>query len=246
MDVDQLFAQYQGQTIPASLVGDSDITDDGQCAVWAILVRTKVYGLPTRYGNAIDWWNSRGNDSQYFDYISFVPGTYPKTGDFVVWGTGVGSQFGHIDVCAQDGHSAGFVGFDSNWQDIPTLRQIQHDYGWEILGYIRRKATEGEEPMVNEGDITNAFQLMTGASPRADDVAAWVGKDWKTFAYNCMIPLAQLNGGDAANIAKALGGDAGQYTGKPWKPVAYQLLADVAAPAMTKDAVIAYITENLQ
>lgn len=139
MDLTALYNQYQGTSIASF---DGNPANNGQCEQWALMVRTKREGLPIRYGNAIDWWTDRGDDVNTYDYIAFAPGVYPQSGDYVVWGSGVGSSAGHIDLCAVSGTASGFTGYDSNWEDIPKLTIIQHNYEFGILGYIRLKGED--------------------------------------------------------------------------------------------------------
>lgn len=138
-DLNTLYTEYQGTSIPSF---DGDSANNGQCEQWALMVRTKRDGLPIRYGNAIDWWTDRGDDVNTYDYIAYAPGVYPQSGDYVVWGSGVGSSAGHIDLCAVSGTASGFTGYDSNWEDIPKLTTIQHNYEFGILGYIRLKGED--------------------------------------------------------------------------------------------------------
>lgn len=178
----QLYQRYQNTTISSF---DANPANDGQCVQWALMVRTQRDDLPKRLGNAVDWWINRGTDIRYYDYIPYVIGTYPKAGDYVVWGNGVGSAAGHIDLCATDGDASGFTGYDSNWQDKPTLTTIRHNYLLGILGYIRIKEQGMNTPAVNEGDIANMWHV--GGMPGDPDpkyVANWVGSDWKKFMYD--------------------------------------------------------------
>lgn len=133
MTLSQAFDQKAGTSIPSP---DNLPQDAGQCVSWADYVLNNVYGFPYVYANAIDWWKNP-QLAPDFNFIPFAPGVYPQAGDFVVWGSGVGSQYGHIDLCAIDGDESGFTGYDSNWGDLPTLREIQHNYAFGILGYIR-------------------------------------------------------------------------------------------------------------
>lgn len=149
--LENLYQQYKNTSI-ASFDGNS--ANNGQCVQWALMVRTKRDNLPVRYGNAIDWWLDRDNDPEDYEYIAYSVGVYPKEGDYVVWGAGVGSSAGHIDLCAKDGNQQGFVGYDSNWEDKPTLQTVQHNYSFGVLGYIRLKENIMERAY-DDGDAVN-------------------------------------------------------------------------------------------
>jgi|SRR6185312_4631469 len=223
-----LYHQYQGTAIPSF---DGNQKNNGQCVQWALMVRTKRDGLPVRYGNAIDWWTNRGSDVDHYDYIPHAFGIYPKTGDYVVWGAGVGSQFGHIDICAFDGNPVGFLGYDSNWLDIPKLTTVQHDYSLGILGYIRLKGQD----MFNEGDRVNFNsreygqdlglhkELVSQQLSYKDAVAAaWSSSEWRDNA--------RVNKGDVVNYFRALVGvepvdaDYAFHVGLTHKQSVYNLL----------------------
>lgn len=175
-DLDELYQQNKGESIPSF---DGDSANDGQCEQWALMVRTKRDGLPVRYGNAIDWWTNRGTDVNWYEYISYAPGVYTKAGDYVVWGAGVGSKAGHIDLCAKDGDANGFLGYDSNWGDIPKLTIVQHNYAFGILGYVRLKGV-----IMNNGDVDNLYQSGWQRPATADELKTWVGKSMQEFFYN--------------------------------------------------------------
>lgn len=162
MTLTEAYNQNVGTSIASP---DGNPADAGQCVSWADYVLKNVYNHAYLYANAIDWWQNPGL-SDTFDFISYVSGVYPKTGDFVIWGSGVGSQYGHVDVCAVDGTSSGFTGYDSNWEDIPKLSTIQHNYEYGILGYIRLKSNQGETDMV---DDAGARELLTMSTLLAQD-----------------------------------------------------------------------------
>lgn len=174
MTTDVLYQEYEGESIPSF---DGDSADAGQCEQWYLMVRTKRDGLSVISGNAIDRWYDQ--ETEYYDYITYAPGVYPLKDDYVVWGSGVGSSAGHIDVCAVNGTSAGFTGYDSNWNDIPTLRTIQHNYEFGILGYVRRKEIDVPST-VGQTELDDLFPAFFGYPPAQADYDAWVGGETNT------------------------------------------------------------------
>lgn len=197
MTTDELYQQYQGTSIPSF---DGDSANNGQCEQWYLMVRTKRDGLPVVYGNAIDRWLQQEPD--HYDYIPIAPGVYPKKDDYVVWGAGVGSSAGHIDVCAQDGNASGFLGYDSNWGDVPILKTIQHNYGFGILGYVRRKGSNMSD-LVN-GDIDNLLKDF-GLTPTQADYNATKLSNKDLFYYlETRFKHAIVNG-DVDNLLKDVG-----------------------------------------
>lgn len=155
---DELYQQYKGTSIPSF---DGNSADNGQCEQWYLMVRTQRDGLGVISGNAIDRWYTQ--EPEYYDYIPFGLGVYPKKDDYVVWGTGVGSQYGHVDVCALDGSVTGFLGYDSNWGDVPILKTVTHNYGYGILGYVRIKenAARGDDMTVDDTLARRLLSLST-------------------------------------------------------------------------------------
>jgi hypothetical protein len=146
MTLDQLYNQYKGETIPASLVGDSNASDDGQCFIWFDLVLNRVYGQPYFHATgAIDIWETPGVLLNTFKAIPYSPAMQIVVGDIVVYGTGVGSKFGHVSIAAQNGVGSSYVGYDSNWGDSKILQQIIHNdrFNATILGVLREELVMG-------------------------------------------------------------------------------------------------------
>lgn len=180
MTLDQCYAKYQGQSV---LVPGAQEIYRGQCAQWADLVLNEVYGMPYRWGDdadAINWWLDPG--TLLAQFIQVPPGV-AKKGDFVVWGTGVGSVDGHIDVCMQDGSPSGFKGADTNWAGNKTVHMVQHDYKY-VLGYLRPK--EGEEMVDDAGArlilSSSMFLAQDGdkpdRQPTIDEVKNLIGRTY--------------------------------------------------------------------
>lgn len=174
MTTDQLYQQYEGTSIPSF---DGNPANNGQCEQWYLMVRTKRDGLGVVSGNAIDRWYDQ--EPEYL-YISFATGIYPRKDDYVVWGTGVGSQYGHIDVCAQDGNAGGFVGYDSNWGGSKILQTINHNYNFGILGYVRFKG--GTMDKITKDQENSCAVMQTYSYP---------GKDYN-YKFTGL-PLTQAN-----------------------------------------------------
>ena len=188
MTLDQAYQQNKGTAI---LVPGGGSGNAGQCEQWADYVLFNVYGKPYLYTpGAINWWLNPTLEKEGFKFISIASGVYPLKGDFVVWGSGVGSQYGHIDLCSQDGDGAGFMGYDSNWGDSGILQEITHNYGFDILGYIR---LEESMPQLQPGDIDKAIKGMLGRQPTAEELGN------QDYANNAALLIETLwnNGGEA-------------------------------------------------
>lgn len=157
MTLDQEYAQYQGQSV---LVPGADPADRGQCFMWFDYVLHDVYGQPYFFSNgAIDIWDAPGVLLDTFDKIPYDPNMMIQKGDIVVYGTGVGSDFGHVDIAAQDGIGASYVGYDSNWGHNLTVHTVNHNdaYNQYILGVLRLK---GENmPDVATADDVNLLTV---------------------------------------------------------------------------------------
>lgn len=177
MTLQEAYNSNVGQSIPSP---DGDPADAGQCVSWASYVLKNVYNHPYIYANAINWWENPGLTDK-FDFIPYTSGVYPKTGDFVVWGSGVGSQYGHIDLCATDGNASGFTGYDSNWEDIPKLTTIQHNYAYGILGYIRLKGQKAD--IMNTGDVRNLYINLLKHDADIQTQLTWVGNEFSELFY---------------------------------------------------------------
>lgn len=170
MTLDQCYQKYQGQSVLVS----ADPSDRGQCVQWADIVLHEVYNQPVHYGNAIDWYNNPSELLQNFDRISAASG-YPKKGDFVIWNQGVGSIYGHIDVCAEDGTPSGFKGYDSNWGGNKTVHAVQHNYN-SVLGYLRPKGKEQDMATATAEDVNRIAIAMVDRPATQEDIATFTGK----------------------------------------------------------------------
>lgn len=178
MDLDELFSQWQGQTIPASLVGDSDASDNGQCFIWFDLVLNKVYGQPFFHASgAIDIWETPGVLKNSFTLIPYSPNMSVPKGAIVVYGTGVGSQFGHVSVAAENGIGSDYVGYDSNWGDSKKLEQITHNdkFNATILGIL---VFEEEDVKPTSDEVAAFYQAVAGRQPTESELETAVGLQW--------------------------------------------------------------------
>lgn len=191
----ECYKRNEGQAI---LIPGGGAGNNGQCAQWADTVLHDVYGYAYVYTpGAIDWYIDAEalGLTRYFDRVS--DGTI-KTGDFVIFGSGVGSIYGHIDVAAQDGSFSSYVGYDSNWggkafynaQGYPVLHTVNHNdsYNQYILGVLRLKGGNNTVSAANINDLRIIFAYVVGNNglggrPNAligeTDAAiqGWVGKD---------------------------------------------------------------------
>lgn len=167
MNIPGLIQKYAGQ----SLSFDGIEANRGQCVQWVEYVLTDKqfgYGLQPFWGNAIDWWNNfpGSNLAKDFDRVTYGGGSYPKAGDIVIWGSGVGSIYGHIDLCTQDGNPGGFVGYDSNWSG-KTVHQVNHNYT-AVIGGLRLK---GSNMPITEDNLYSLIRAMTRREPTVEEVS---------------------------------------------------------------------------
>lgn len=197
MTLEECYQQNEGQAL---LVPGGGAGNNGQCAQWADTVLHDVYGFPYVYTpGAIDWYLNAEQLglAQYFDRVS--DGSIKK-GDFVIYGTGVGSIYGHIDVAAADGSFSAYAGYDSNWggkafrnsQGYPILHIVNHSdsYNQYILGVLRLKSPGkgggGDDDMIPDEDnyfyrYAKTFQMIRGRSPSREEFQiSAVGKTWLT------------------------------------------------------------------
>lgn len=171
--LDEEFAQYQSQSL---LVLGADPSLRGQCFMVFDFVLHDVYGLPYFYApGAIDIWETPGVLANSFDLIPYDPAMHIQKGDIVVYGTGVGSQFGHVDIAFQDGTGSNYVGIDSNWGGNLTLHQVNHNdkYNQFILGVLRFKGENMKPVSQQVPDDTTAqllFQQLYGGNPTREDL----------------------------------------------------------------------------
>lgn len=206
MTLSEAYTENQGEPI---LVPGGGEGNAGQCEQWADYVLYNVDGKPYLYTpGAINWWQNPTLAAEGFTFIPFAQGVYPQVGDFVIYGTGVGSQYGHVSVCAENGNSSGFVGYDSNWEDSGVLQTITHDYTYDILGYIRLE--EDVPDIFNAGDAQNVTNSLLGASTPPSWITSQIGQTYKQALENILgSPQFQdeqyINPGDIVNIADSSG-----------------------------------------
>ncbi len=187
--LDSLYNQYQGQIIPASLVGGSS-ADNGQCFIWFDLVINRVYGQSFFHAPAaIDIWETPGVLLNNFSAIKYSPAMQIFAGDIVVYGTGVGSANGHVSIAAKNGVGNGYIGYDSNWGNSLRLQTIVHNdnFNSAILGILRYK---GVNTMIPTVDLLNAlFVAFLGRQSNTTEQAEFVNK----ISYNDLIPILNDN-----------------------------------------------------
>ena len=184
------YQEYEGLSVDI----DGVPADAGQCVQWAELVLNLVYGLPYFFApGAIDWWENTSGSLLNFDKIPYTPSMQIKAGDFVIYGTGVGSVFGHIDVAAEDGTGTSYIGYDSNWGRDLTVHTVNHNdsYNQYILGILRIK--EANVAQLQPGDIDRAIKGMLGRQPTAEELGN------QDYANNAALLIETLwnNGGEA-------------------------------------------------
>lgn len=216
MTLDQEYQEYQGQSV---LVPGQPESNRGQCAQWSNYVLHDVYGQPYHYGNAIDWWNNPGDlENNFFKVATSNP---VIKGDFVIYGAGVGSEFGHIDVAMENGTSADYLGADSNWGHDLTVHQVRHNdkYNQYILGYLRSK---GDNMGINQNELALLTSSILDRQPVAGD-SGYLGRNWQEVAtefYNSgehKAIIAQFDKAGAleaqvADLEKQLAAAGGQAT----------------------------------
>ena len=179
MTLDEWYAQNQGKSL---LVPGQPEALRGQCFMAFDFVLHDVYGLPYFYASgAIDIWETPGSLTNSFDLIPYNPSLTIKKGDFVIYGAGVGSPYGHVSVAAQDGVGNNYIGYDSNWGHNLTLHLQPHNdqYNQYILGVLRFKGNE--EPMITAADVTFLFRVALGLEATQEDINFGVGKTWPEY-----------------------------------------------------------------
>ena len=270
MTIQDVFDKYKGQAL---LVPGADPADSGQCVQAADYFLHEAYGLPYAWLNAIDFWrNPDANLKANFDFIPYSPSMPIKVGDFVIYGTGVGSPYGHISTAGQAGVGNNYLGFDSNWSHNLTLHAQPHNdsYNQFILGILRRKGDNVPmSTIIPDQDNWYArfnklmVQIRGRTLSRDEFRKNFVGVDDfhmieilsdNPEADEATAPQAQ----DIKNFCSAVykvQADAQDlsYAGKPWHDVMYYLAGKYqtkieplgTVSSTTKDSVIKYIQEKL-
>ena len=200
------YQEFQGVSIDI----DGHPANAGQCVQAADSVLNLVYGFPYFFDpGAINWWNDTHGSLDNFDKIP-APCAIKK-GDFVIYGTGVGSQYGHIDVAAADGSTQGYWGYDSNWGHNLTVHQVNHNdtYNQFILGVLRLKGetmTPDQQAIYNIGltAVNDKWgEQITGlmAQAKANEPAIAVGTvairdNWQGQIQGLEAQVATLQGSE--------------------------------------------------
>lgn len=221
MTIDQWYQSRKGQSL---LVPGANEADRGQCVQAADYALYEVYGFDYVWADAIDWWNKFEQIPQLKTNFIKVSDSAIKKGDFVIFNTKVGSQYGHIDIAMADGNYDMFTGADSNWGGNKTLHLVDHVNKSYIIGSLRPKG--GQVVMFNEGDRVNLNTYFYGK-----DIGFFktlVGVDWKTAMYAIFKKGSEfdnqykVNEGDVKNINTQLGtGTADTFKGQNWKDLYY-------------------------
>lgn len=159
MTLDQWIPAVKGQ----SLNFDGVPADTGQCVQLVAIYCRDVLKVPVLYGNAIDWFNKYSGSTLEPNFDRhYIQESYPQKGDIVIWGTGVGSPYGHIDVCISDGNAGGFLGFDQNWAGDKTAHQVQHTNQF-VLGFLKFK--KGAKMTHDQNiELARYYRLLAGES----------------------------------------------------------------------------------
>lgn len=257
MTLDTWIPTVEGKTLDF----DGLAQDAGQCVQLVSFYLKDVLGAPVFYTNAIDWWLK-------FDGSPLVPNFDkangpPKKGDLVIFGAGVGSVFGHIDICIQDGNPGGFLGFDSNWGGNKTAHKVQHNLQY-ILGNLRPKGGD----MPTEAEVRSVFKAYNAVGlspdggpgvPSSKQVQDYTSSPWIRLVQDMLNYVEgrdTVNAGDMHNIyLPAIGrepndNDKAKWIGQPWKNFTEDLVQrpDFAQQYKTlnKQSVEDYIGKNLQ
>lgn len=191
--IDEVFNKYKGQAL---LVPGADPSDSGQCVQAADYFLHEAYGLPYVWLNAIDWWRSPDiNLKANFDFIPYSPSMPIKQGDFIIYGSGVGSPYGHISTAYQNGVGSNYVGADSNWGHNLTLHTVNHNdaYNQYILGVLRYKGNQGGEMPITSTQIDKLIKMSLRRQPTAEELGN------QDYANNpgLLIDTLWNNGGEA-------------------------------------------------
>lgn len=146
MSLDDCYQVNAGQAL---LIPGGGTGNNGQCAQWADTVLHDVFGYDYIYTPAALDWYLNAEELGLTRYFDRVNDRTIKKGDFIIFGSGVGSMYGHIDAAAQDGTYSSFVAYDSNWggkayynsEGYPILHTVNHNdrYNQYIIGVLRLK-----------------------------------------------------------------------------------------------------------
>lgn len=200
MTLDQWIPTVEGKVLDF----DGIPADAGQCIQLVSYYVKDVLNVPVFYANAIDWWEQFDSSPLVSNFTKhpIIEGP-PKKGDIVVWGRAVGSIYGHIDICIEDGVNGIFLGFDSNWAKDMTAHKVKHtNYLQYILGYLRFKG-DNMPTLTTAGNLEDLCLMATGRSSVGDpNLKNLLGQDLEeTIRYFLKLPehLALLDRAAANN-----------------------------------------------
>lgn len=135
MNYDEFIKVYNGKGF------DYDNTAEIQCVDFIKMYLDKVFGIkPGSWGNAKDYYENYNNLSilkANFTRIPNTPTFIPQKGDIVVWGTGLGNEYGHIAIATGEGNTKQFYSYDLNWGQ-KVVHKVLHNY-IGFLGVLRAK-----------------------------------------------------------------------------------------------------------
>lgn len=135
MTLDEFVNKYNGQKL------DVDGQYPGQCVDLAKAWTTNL-GYSGCHGNAIDW---KQNASATLTWTDNTPTGVPKAGDLVVWGSGIGSIYGHIAIFVS-GNTNSFVSFDQNYPTGSPCKKVTHNYN-AVKGWLHPKVLDAPVPI---------------------------------------------------------------------------------------------------
>lgn len=136
MNLQEFIKKYEGKVV------DNDGAYGGQCMDLMHFYVREVLELDSKQLSAPGAYQSYVKGGPDFDKISYVLGTAPKAGDLVYWDH---AQYGHVDICIEDGDENGFIGFDQNWPVGAPCSKVNHNYR-NVVGWLRSKHHQPTPP----------------------------------------------------------------------------------------------------
>jgi len=129
----------------------------------------KENGLFIPHGNAIDY---KANAHDGVTWVDNTPSGVPSPGDTVVWGSGIGSQYGHVALFLS-GNASSFVSLDQNFPLNSGIHEQSHTYKG-VLGWLKLPQVAPPPPPtpVDPKDqiITDLQESVNQANARVSDL----------------------------------------------------------------------------
>lgn len=140
---------------------------------------TDGYGVP----GAKDLWNVA---TSVFDKIPDSSTLSPQPGDVIIYDQRWGGGYGHVEmVVATQGDGCWVVG--SNFGSNPSMPVQKAFRPWSVInsgikGVMRYKGF-GQGETMNQGDVTNMYNVLLGRAPDAGGLQTYTGMSWHDVFY---------------------------------------------------------------